>query len=271
MYRFEMGKKAGFTLVGFTLTLGLFAQAPNTSAGWVIPSRSVRATPVNRYADPRRAMPIATNPGPVNPRIPVRNIPVDRGNRYNPISSRRISQPPARSNQADREAYKYINEAMGNDKCEDLGNAMRRLSNAVMMVSKLVKAHKEGRYRPILPVMQRAMVVAEQVLANQEFWARLWDRLGTVYRQCDRECFDDGDSVGEMSGLGYCSASVQTEGLPSIGFAIQPPLPLCETSIHLGCIRGYQRAAQEFAGCENYSGGNYAELFREYQGNDCQL
>lgn len=95
--------------------------------------------------------------------------------------------------------------------------------------------------------------------------------MADAYRSCNRECFDDGVSVGTISAVAYCSASIALEGLPGPGYLEQTPMPVCETSVFTGCIKSYGDTAAATAGCGTYTTEGFAGVFADYQSQDCHL
>tara|TARA_Y100000590_G_scaffold449460_1_gene587596 strand:+ start:3050 stop:3460 length:411 start_codon:yes stop_codon:yes gene_type:complete len=105
-------------------------------------------------------------------------------------------------------------------------------------------------------------------MKKREYWLDLWERIADVYSECDIGCFEDGEIIGEISAMGFCAASVELGGLTSVGAIDQPRMPLCETSIFVGCEQKYQQTAQSFPGCNHYS---KEPIFQEYMSQDCHL
>lgn len=174
--------------------------------------------------------------------------------------------PPRTGEPDEISAANIVNQAMNGLSCQQAGDALRRLSNQLLSMAASAQAPViPGRPEPELRRQWR------EHIRSPKFWSKVWNRMADAYRACDRGCFDDGKAVGEMSATGYCAASVAVEGLPGIGFMEQPPLPMCETSIHVGCVQSYQSTAASYPGCSVYSTGSYAGIFAEYTSQDCHL
>ena len=108
-------------------------------------------------------------------------------------------------------------------------------------------------------------------IRSQAFWQKVWDHMANAYRSCNRTCFDDGQAIGQISATGYCTASIAVDGLFGVGFIAQPPLPVCETAIFAGCIKGYQATPTTIPGCPRYTTDRFASIFQEYISQDCHL
>ncbi|HTL13220.1 MAG TPA: hypothetical protein VL588_12070 [Bdellovibrionota bacterium] len=198
------------------------------------------------------------------------------GHGWGPGGKHASVRPPRPGRIGDQRAYEMISQnlAAAGD-CSQLGESLRRLSNRLLTQTAQVNTALShippaipGDLHSQLHEQARRRVLTE-MLQNTEFWTGIWDRLAEMYRSCDMECFDDGAAIGEISGLGYCSASVQAGGLLGPGLAFQPPMPVCQTAINIGCQQAYHEAARTFEGCDAYSTGSYQETFNEYFSQDC--
>jgi hypothetical protein len=208
-------------------------------------------------------------PVPGGPHQPIarRNMPPHV--RVRPI----VIEAPRYGNENDRHAAEFFQTSFAQARCEQIGDALRRLSNQILSSS------NEALYPPNpgnpndlrhrLREEHRKKMAAR--FRDPEFWQRMWTRLADVYRSCDLGCFDDGQAVGEISAAGYCGASVQLGGLPSPSFLDQPPLPLCENSIFVGCQQSYRSTAASTPGCAAFTSGNFAQTFNESISQDCHL
>ncbi len=124
---------------------------------------------------------------------------------------------------------------------------------------------------PVSRHKERTRKIWERRLKSPKFWQRLWDRLASAYRSCDRTCFDDGSAIGQLSGTAYCSASIGVGGLDSPGFLAQGALPICQTATFVGCQSGYQQAASSYPGCSTFTTGTYDATFKAFQSQDCHM
>lgn len=97
-----------------------------------------------------------------------------------------------------------------------------------------------------------------------------WDEVDKIYDKCQRKCFSAGESIGEISAIGYCAASMAVGGLLDPGFIEQPPLPFCGQNLAIGCKTQYVRTATwEFPGCSYYTQNQFAETFDNNVRWDC--
>ncbi len=194
---------------------------------------------------------------------------------FAPAHGRRLETPPPRGRDEDEvQAAAMMAQAISGLGCENAGEALRRLSNQLLGS---VRFATDSNFLPPPPHDRRGRMREEmrsrwrRHLRSPAFWQKVWERLADAYRACDLTCFDDGYAVGTISGAGYCAASTGVEGLPGPGFAYQPPLPLCQNAVFVGCQRGYQDAALQYQGCSTYTSGTYDSIFREYQSQDCNM
>lgn len=192
-----------------------------------------------------------------------------------PAHGRRMRTPPPRSSDDDEMyAADLMAKAVSGLTCESAGESLRRLSNQLLAG---VSFATERNVLPPAPGDRRGKLREQQRqkwrdrLRSPVFWQRVWDRMSDAYRDCDRTCFDDGVAVGQISGSGYCAASVGVGGLPAPGYTHQAPLPLCQNSIFVGCQSGYRQASRTYDGCQPYTEGLYEQIFKEYQSQDCHL
>jgi hypothetical protein len=211
-----------------------------------------RCPPATVY-DPslRRCVSITTPPAPPPPP---------------PVWSHRpmVQIPPANSSADEVSAANIVNEAMRGLSCSDASESLRRLSNQLLSMG--VSGSQPAR--PGEPDFKRQW---RERIRSHAFWSKVWNRMADAYRSCNRGCFDDGVAVGKISATGYCSASLAVNGLLGPGYLEQPPLPVCETSIYAGCIRGYQETPASIPGCLEYTTQSYHSIFQEYISQDCHL
>jgi len=184
--------------------------------------------------------------------------------------------PPARGGDpAEVDAADIVARASMGLSCDQAGEALRRLSN--QLLANVGFATTPNPYAPPPPGapthMNRGQLKKRwrEHMRSAEFMQKVWDRMADMYRSCDRVCFDDGVAVGQISGSGYCAASVGLDGMVSPGFKLQTPLPVCETATFTGCQVGYRQAVDQFAGCAAYATGPYEQIFRDSQSVDCHL
>lgn len=197
------------------------------------------------------------------------------GNGY----GRRLETRPARSSEADEvDAANLMARAVAGLGCDRAGEALRRMSNLLLSNVRLASQKPIGRPgmgggwgsdRDRMREEMRARWAGH--MRNPQFWKKVWDRLADAYRGCDLTCFDDGLAIGQISGAGYCAASVGVGGLTSPGFAYQPSLPLCQNALFVGCQSGYGQAVSSYNGCSTYTTGQFDSIFKEYQSQDCHV
>jgi hypothetical protein len=162
--------------------------------------------------------------------------------------------------------------------CDRLSDAVRNLSN--QLLANVNYATRRDPNAPLPPMMQRPSrpMSRDQFiqqwlehLSNPELMQKLWTRLAELYRSCNRGCFDDGIAIGQLSGAGYCGGSIGAGGLSGIGVIAQAPLPLCQTSNFVGCQQGYYDAVNQYAGCAQYTSGDYDRVLRDFVSQDCHI
>lgn len=187
-----------------------------------------------------------------------------------------IRTRPAQSNdERETHAAALMAKAIEGLGCERAGDALRRMSN--MMLSGVSEAAEYDRLPPPRSGDRRERARHEargrwkRNLNSPEFWTKVWDRLAESFRECDLTCFDDGTAIGQLSGITYCSASVELGGLDAPGFVAQSPLPVCGNATFTGCQQGYKQAAQTFAGCSTYMMGSFEQIFNESVSQDCSI
>lgn len=158
--------------------------------------------------------------------------------------------------------------------CDRAGEALRRISNALLANVRMATAPEA----PVTPGDGRSRMREEMRrrwrghMQNPRFWQKVWNRLAEAYRSCELTCFDDGVAIGQISGAGYCAASVSLGGLNGVGgVAFQAPLPLCQNATFTGCQVGYDQAAGAYQGCSQYTSGGYTSVFNEFKSQDCHL
>lgn len=192
-----------------------------------------------------------------------------------PYGRRRIQERPpistgeATNDRDERSAANLVNAALRGLDCGQASDALRRLTNQILQL-------QASGTRP--PPPGRSGGAGEEVrrrwrehVQSPVFWKKVWNRMADAYRSCNRECFDDGISVGTLSATAYCAASVAVEGLPGPGYLEQTPLPVCETSIFAGCVKSYGEVAATTAGCSTYTRDRFEGIFAEYLSQDCHL
>lgn len=217
------------------------------------------------------ASPPPRHPGPRRPPQHGRERPRPRPPAGRPIHV----QPPRPADSDDLQAAEMMANAIGGLQCDRIGEALRRLSNTMLSNARFASTPDRGLPSSGNPGRDRLRRQQRDKwrghMHSRVFWTRVWERLTDAYRQCDMPCFDDGVAIGQLSGVGYCAASVAVDGLGGPGFVYQPPLPLCETAIFAGCQAGYQEAAGSYEGCATYSGGDFESIFDEYKSQDCHV
>lgn len=254
--------------------------APSEALAWGPPPPPIRRPmpPPGRPMPPGRPIPPPYRPvpppvyqpaPPVYPPAPpvVRPAP--------PMGRGRLFTPPARNQEADEvQAAELMAQAIGSRGCEQAGDALRNLSNVLLSN---VKFATQPNPFPPAPGDRRGEL-REQMrrkwlghLRSQTFWKIVWDRLAEAYRGCNLTCFDDGIAVGQISGAGYCSASVAVGGLNGVGFQAQAPLPVCETATFTACQVGYDQASSSYSGCGNFTSGGYTSIYNEFKSQDCHM
>jgi hypothetical protein len=198
---------------------------------------------------------------------------------FGPRRPGRLYTPPIRNhgNPHEVDAASLIAASIQNQGCERAGDVLRQISNQLLDASKF-ETHPENNVPPPPPGADlRTRLRYENHarwihnLRSPEFIKEVFDRLAEMYRSCDRQCFDDGEAIGQISGTGYCSASVAVGGLNAPGAQIQLPMPVCQTATFVGCQEGYDEAAASFEGCELYTDGGYLDIFNESKSQDCHM
>ncbi|MGZ3697565.1 MAG: hypothetical protein ACXWP5_05630 [Bdellovibrionota bacterium] len=241
---------------------------------------------------------------PVPPPPPIR-VPVPRGPSYNPYPPApvyrvppppvRIPPPPVRmpivappppvivpppapvqlsQSDDDDQAAQMISTAFAGGGCAQAGAALRRLSNAI-----LGEVNFATTPNPFPPASDDLRGRLREEMRHKwmarfrsaQFWQAVWDRLAERYRTCNIQCFDDGTAIGQISGAGYCAASVAVGGLGAPGFQAQAPLPLCQNATFVGCQQGYRSAAASFQGCANYTQDGFTDVFNQFVSEDCHM
>lgn len=287
------GNTAMFTsLSSSKVNLAKFSLKTVLTAGFILSEVIVSAQPPVYYR-PRPA-PAPVRPGPDHrpaPQpIPVpasapmpipgagrRPAPVpvpnpNAGVRFKPIHA----APPIRGNDDDTAAAELMAAAMGTLGCDKVGDVLRNLSNQLLANSQMINT-PEHMWPPVYAGDRRGQLRLEMRrrwkarMSSPQFWSQVWTRLADAYRSCDQNCFDDGFSVGQISGALYCQASIELAGIPGVGYTTQAPLPMCENSIFVGCQRGYDNAVRVASGCTTYTQGEFAGIFGEYVSQDCHL
>jgi hypothetical protein len=181
--------------------------------------------------------------------------------------------PPANSADDETDSAALVSGAIGDMGCERAGEALRRISNMLLSNVQLA-TEREPHDLPGDPRNAKREEMRRrwaEHMRNPVFWQKVWNRLADMYRSCDIECFDDGVAVGQISGAGYCAASVGVGGLNGVGSAYQAPLPLCQNATFTGCQTGYDQAASTYQGCSTYTSGGYTSIFNEFKSQDCHI
>lgn len=194
---------------------------------------------------------------------------------FGPRRPGRLFTPPPRihGNPHEVDAAEIIADAIRDRGCESAGAALRQISNTLLDSSKFETSDNS----PPIGGDQYARRRYENHhrwranLRNPEFIKEVFARLATMYRECNRECFDDGVAIGQISGTGYCAASIGVGGLNGPGFQAQLPMPVCSTATFVGCQEGYNDAASSFEGCGAYISGGFTDIFNESKSQDCRM
>ncbi len=205
-----------------------------------------------------------------------RGGPGDRPYKRPGVGQRKFQrfQPRHFGNDNENGAIEIMNEATNDLVCERLNDATRRISNRLMRIAQLVSDPNATITGPGGRVIKpNPMMIArwKRMLNNKDFWNNLWGRIKEMNQQCDTDCFDDGEAIGQISGIGYCAASTALGGLDGPGLLTQSSLPLCEAQISNGCHKGYWDAASTFDGCQQYTQNSYLGIFTQFQSQDCHL
>lgn len=185
----------------------------------------------------------------------------------------RIVIPPARS-RADLDVFAaemFIRRA-SNLSCDSLGDLLREISNDILSARTLPPEviypgdDREERLRKQYANQLRGF------LDKPNFSKMIMERLTMAFEGCDRLCFDDGVAIGVISGTGYCTASVDLDGISSDdGFRFQEALPVCETANFAGCQQGYSQAVGSVPGCLDYATGSFEQTYNEFVSQDCHI
>ena len=195
------------------------------------------------------------------------------GRRPLPVG-RRIFIRQATSGHADELRAMRILQGVFNDaRCERIGDSLRRLSNAILSSA----SEANSRDQDLIPgdqrseLRRRARTGWRQTFRSRIFWETVFSRLSEAYRSCDATCMDDGDAIGAISGTMYCAANAGVGGLDAPGFLAQNLVPMCETSIFVGCQQSFRQAAQAYDGCSAYLSGSFEQTFLESISQDCHV
>ncbi len=178
-----------------------------------------------------------------------------------------------RNNIHESAAAEITNEAVENMRCENLTKTIQLITSRIMTIASIVSnpnatiTNSGGKVSLPGPKLE----FYKKMLNSKEFWNHLWAQITNIYKQCDMSCFNDGVTIGQLSGTGYCSAAVALGGLDSPGLQTQSPLPLCESQIYVGCQKGYWDAAAQYDGCSQYTQNSYLATFTESQSLDCHI
>ncbi len=191
-----------------------------------------------------------------------------------PYGRRRLQEiPPVptgneRDDLDERSAANIVNAALRGLDCGQASDVLRRLSNEVLALQASgPRTPPRGGVDPGEEVRRKW----REHVSSPKFWKKVWNRMADAYRSCNRDCFDDGISVGELSATAYCSASMALGGLGGPGYIEQTPLPVCETSVFAGCLKAYGDTGATMAGCQPYTKDSFEGIFAEYESQDCHL
>jgi hypothetical protein len=211
-------------------------------------------------------------PRPPGPYLPPRPTPPRPGAPIpgRPATGRVVMVSPPRGVDIEElAATRMAQETLHGKDCSQMSEALRELSNRLL--SGVMEVRESPTHdpwgRPIGEEKRRWL----EAIQSPRFWNNVWSKVSDAYRFCNLGCFEDGVAVGILSGAGYCMAALGAEGLPGPGFLRQPPLPICESSIFVGCQQGYRQAANETPGCSTYTTGSFEAVFRESISQDCHL
>jgi hypothetical protein len=277
----------------FTISLGIMAGF----AAVAIPGGSVQADPPG-YGYPGRGRPSIPHPGqpgfPGGPRRPVPPGPGHRPEPGRPVEPGRPMPPhpgtggprrplpigrpiyvrgPMSGHEDEVRAIRILQAATRENRCERIGESLRRISNAILSSA----SEANSRDDHLLPRDARGLARLQmreswrRTLRSRVFWETVFDRLMEAYRSCDASCIEDGEAIGVLAGTMYCAANLGVGGLEAPGFLAQNSLPVCETSVFVGCQTGYRQAAQTYEGCTAYTSGSFERTFLESISQDCHV
>ena len=191
-----------------------------------------------------------------------------------------VTPPPIENRPSEEDAADLVAQAIAGFGCDQLGDAVRNLSNQLLANVDYATTKDSSKEPPAAysraqarKRMSREEYIQRwlQHLTSQELMQKLWGRLADIYRSCNRTCFDEGIAIGQISGTGYCSASIAVEGLSGVGAIAQPALPMCENSTFVGCQQGYIDATGRYKGCGAYLTGKFTRVFRDFVSQDCHM
>jgi len=203
------------------------------------------------------------------------------GRRRAPEHRRRdwIPHPHARRQDAVSESLRDLwAEEASQFRCEQLNELFVRVTRRMFQTQAWIKAPQEDRRAP--PGFRRGGRITDSEvhrrkwqkhIQSREWWEGFWRSLADAYRACEVDCFEEGQVVGQISALGYCSLSEALGGLTGPGFTSQGVLPVCETSTYAGCLQAYQSTASSMDSCSRYTTGEFAPVFSEFMSQDCLL
>ena len=230
--------------------------------------------PGNPHVSPGHPISHPGRPFPKRPR-PARPPSYPNHPGFGPRVPGHLYTPPPRNphNLDEVDAAEIIADSIQNRGCDRAGEALRQISNLLLDSAKFetsdnpppVSRDPRDRMRHANHYKWRAR------LRSPEFIKLIFERLAAMYRECNRECFDDGLAIGQISGTGYCAASVGVGGLNGPGFQTQLPMPVCATATFVGCQEGFDEAASSFEGCGNYTEGGFTDIFNESKSQDCHM
>lgn len=228
--------------------------------------RPDRPRPPHARPRPRRPRPVVA---PAYPNRPV----------FHPRRPGRLYVRPIRDhrNHHEVDAAELIADRIRDRGCERAGEALREISNFLLDATKYETAAENQVPPPPPGADMRTRMRYEMQnrwkrnLRSPEFMKEVFDRLAEMYRSCDRQCFDDGEAIGQISGTGYCAGSIAVGGFAAPGFTAQLPMPVCQTATFAGCQQGYDEAVSSYQGCEPYIEGGFTDVFLESKSQDCRM
>ncbi len=246
--------------------------------GYGNPGRGPRHIPREpRWPEPPRhgpgygpgGRPGDTNPG--GPRFP--EPPRGGPRRPLPVGRPIFVRPSVSGNEDEIRAVRIFQAATQEARCERIGESLRRISNAILSSASEANARDDQLIPRDARGLARLRMRASwrQTLRSRVFWETVFDRLMEAYRSCDATCMEDGEAIGLLSGTVYCAANVGIGGLDAPGFLAQNSLPMCGTSVFLGCQTGYQQAVTTYEGCVTFTTGSFERNYLEAVSQDCHV
>lgn len=246
--------------------------APTYARPVVVPAAPAYATPVVVPAAPAYARPVYYG-GTSAPGVPFAGRL--HGNHFG-RDGRIVVRPAISGDQLDGYMAEMFVRHSNDLSCDNLGNLLRRISNEVLSAGELpaTPTEEERRRSPgsrdefLRHNRERSL---RTLLRHPRFLQSIMSRLTEAYRNCNRTCFDDGVSVGQIAGTAYCHATIGVDGLPDSGFQAQERLPVCQTENYLGCEQGFSRVVGTVDGCLAYTTGAYTSAFNHEISTECHI